>query len=552
MKINVIKYDIVKAANENVEEVSILDKLKENPSLILSIKDPTEEMKKEALTELPSLIENLHNVTEVDCINAVRSNGLYLSKIKTPTNKVILEALKQNGMAIQYVKDPTDEQIKTAILNDPFCIKHLLADGKLKEEYKKLALHQNGLVIQLLDDPTEELQLIAVTENPASLAFIKYPTRKTCIQAITSEGITIEYVKNPDENLQLLAIDNSDKGYAYRYIDNPTPKAGEAAYRKNRQLLPFIKDPTEEIQLDAVKTNITTFKYIKNPTKLVQKVALRAISKNPNIFDDVSNIDQDVLEDYLNELKFKEKSDKRMRIPEGLSLSQLKLYRFFQVLRKKDIYKTELKGEKWVDLRIKKILDSVKGPSITLDQVIEFKDKSEKSDIKRFILKNYRIARLEDTNKNSNIFEQDSVYFVIYVDAIKLLNLSFDKDQLITMSKKLGNKEKPYLPNQYILGYIRYINYKQELWLDDIVVDDKITYFEDSLKWLPEWIMSIFIREMRLRDINTFYIPSKELQDRFYPRVKDFERLAKRCYFVYKIIKNYHPLVNGKETLTLS
>jgi hypothetical protein len=541
----------LKVGAEDGEETSDQDKLQDlydNPEKLLKIKEPTEEQKEIALTEMPVLIKDLLSSVEEDFLIAVKSDGMVLEHIKNPTKKVIDEALRQNGEAIKFVDSPSDAQIKIAILQNAHCIKEL---PKLKDELKLLALRQDGLAIQHLENPSESMQLVAVKKTPSSLSVIEHPTQKVQVEAIKEDGLSVEHVSKPSEGLQLLAIDNSDMGYAYRYIDNPTPKVDAAAYHKNKQLLPFLKTVPEEVQLEVVSTNIENFCHIKEPTKKCQKMAIKYIVSNPHLFDDVSNIDPDVLAEYLEEIAFKEKADKRLQIPEGLSMPQLQLYRFFQQRSKKEIIKTELKGEDWLDEKAMKIVKSVKGNNLKLSDVIDFKKPMPESELGMFVKKKFGLARIDAENERE-ILDVPSTYFVVYVDAIKLLDLEFNKNHIFNMSKSLSDRCQPYLPNQYILGYVRYSTLKQNVWIDEIWHDDKLKASDEKLEWLPVWLMELFIREMRYRDYNKFYSADAPLRMRLYKDSSDYSELLEVCYFKKLILKGFHPLVNGKDIWSLT
>jgi hypothetical protein len=535
--------------DDSAENQDKLQYLYDNPAGLLKIKEPTEEQKEVALSEMPVLIKDLLSPVEIDFLIAVGSDGMVLEHIKNPTKKVINEALRQNGEAIKFVENPSDEQIKIAILQNAHCIKDL---PKLKDELKMLALRQDGLAIQHLENPSESMQLVAVKKTPSSLSVIEHPTQKVQVEAIKADGLAIEHVKNPEEGLQLLAIDSSDMGYAYRYIDNPTPRVDVAAYKKNKQLLPFLKTVPEPVQLEVISTNIDNFCHIKEPTKKCQKMALKYIVSNPHLFDDVSNIDPEVLTEYLEEISFKEKSDKRLQIPEGLNMEQLQLYRFFQQRSKKEIIKTELKGEDWLDDKVMKIIKSVKGNNLKLSDVIDYKIPKPESELGSFIKKRFGLARIEaEPNTETEILDVPSVYFVLYVDAIKLLDLEFNKNHIFNMSKSLADRTVPYLPNQYILGYVRYSTLKQNVWIDEIWHDDKLKASDEKLEWLPKWLMELFIREMRYRDYNKFYSADAPLRMRLYKDSLDYSELLESCYFKKLVLKGFHPLVNGKDCWSL-
>ena len=546
MDITTLVQNTVFAAKIDDEENK---KYYDKPESILRTKDSTVEQRDIALTEMPELILKLNGPTEHDFLTAVKVNGMLLGKLKEPSDKVINESLLQNGMAIKFIPEPTDAQIKTAILSDPMCIEYIKG---LKDVHKALALRINGLAIQLIDNPDEELQLAAVKEHPSAIYFIKTPTDKVKKFAVEQDGLVIECIKEADEELQLLAIENSDHGFAYRYIDNPSDKVSEAAYRKNKKLLPHLKSYTKYVQINALLADKENIKYMDTLEVDAQQVLLRYLGQSPHIFDTVKNIDPKILEEILKELKFKEKADKRMRIPEGLNLPQLRLYRYLQAKKVKEVAKTDLRKEDWVDERIKEIVDAEKGLYITLDHVLEFKHKKIDTDLGSFVYKKCDIARIENKNPELEIFDEPSTYFVLYVNALKLLNIEFDKEQIVKITNSLADKKQPYIPNQFVLGYVRYTNYKQEIWIDELWIDKDLKSHEEPMTFMPQLLLAKFIREMRFRDINNFYAPDANLRKRFYGDDKDNSELFESAYFKLALVKNFHAMVDGKEAFVLN
>jgi hypothetical protein len=533
---------------DDLKESKVEDSLYEKPETILTIDEPTDKQKQIALSEMPKLIAKLKSPTEQDYLYAVRADGNVLQFIPNRSKRVIEEAVRTTGDAIRFVENPTEDQIRIALISNPFSIRHI----KNKELWvQQLAVRTDGLAIQHIQNPEESVQILAVKTHPSALGFISNPTKKVCETALRVDGLAIEHVKAPSEELQLLAVSESYMAYAYRYIDKPTDKVKIIAYKKNPNLIAYMDRIPEEIQINAVNKDIRNFQYIEEPTKKCQKLVLKHIVDYPHIFDDIHNIDQDVLTEYLEEIKFTEKYDKRQQIPEGLNLPQLRLYRYFQQMSKKEVFKTELKNLDFIDNRIRKIMESIKGNVLKLSDVISFKPKKTDSELGTFIQKKFGLAKL---NATKQIFDSDSMYFVVYVDAVKLLDLDFNKNHIYNMSQMLADKEPPYIPGQYILGYVKYTPYLQNIWIDEFWTDTKIKSSEDNLNWLPAWIMSLFIRELRYRDYNSFYYAIPELRSRLkYPESPVYmEQLLQAAYFRKMLIKNLHPLVNGKEAFILT
>ena len=533
--------------------MKVLDKdknvnLSKYPEKVLQIKEPTEDQKRIALTEMPSLISKLAAPSEADILTALRIDGLLIKYIRNRNKKMIDSALKQNGDALQYIENPTECQINMAIINSPFCIKHIKS---LTTSQQELAIRTDALTIQLMDNPSEHLQLLAIKTLPSVLGMLSSATRKVVIEALTLDGLCIEYVKEPDEELQLIAIANSSAGLAYRYIDTPSDSAAIAAYTKSKDILPFLKSVPEKLQEPLIKLDPKNIRYIKNPTKEVQQLLIKSLHEYPKIFDSIYNIDPEVLLGLLTEIAFKEKSDRLLHIPEGLTFPQLKLYRFMQLCKRKIIPREDFTGLAWVDDRIHKLLRVEDSEYITQESLTSTKSFAD-TELCSFIKKNVKYAKMCVPTTNLEILE--TTCFVVYVDAIKLLNLEFNKHHIVGISESLADHTDPYIPNQFILGYVRYGTFKQNVLIDELWIDSALKSNDEDLSWLPSWILSRFISEMWHYDFHKTYVLTKELRTRLYGTNTSYPQLytlLENSYFKRVLSKGFHPLVEGKELFIL-
>lgn len=150
---------------------------------------------------------------------------------------------------------------------------------------------------------SEDEQIEAVKENPYLIKSwyswfgSQRPSETLELVAVSEEPMVIKYIKNPSEEVQLAAVERD--AYAIRHIKNPTEKTQIAAIRKNLNSFQFLADrasdrvqiyaimatetgwsalnlikrPSEQVQIAAVKHHSDAIKYIKRPTAAVRQLA---------------------------------------------------------------------------------------------------------------------------------------------------------------------------------------------------------------------------------------------------------------------------------------
>jgi hypothetical protein len=527
-------------------------RLLRHPEYILQLKDPDEDLRKIALTERPDLISELHAPTEADYMAAVREDGLQLRHLLIPSNSLISEALRQNGIAIQYVQNPTRDQQKAAVLSDPFAIQHIKSPHA---DAIALALKSNGLAIQFIERPTEPQQLLAVKAHPSAISLIDQPTKKVLRAAIENNGLSIEFYDRPAEDLQLLAIESSPKGLAIRYITNPTPKAQEVAYFKNKANLKYLPSPTERVQLDAVNADPENVQWFK-PSKKVQQELLKRVKSHPRIFDLVGRVDDKVMEELLDGRKFQEKAEKKLDLPEDLTLEQLRVYRFLDRRHQDETTYNDLKKEPWAkDSPLVPLLRKAAKKGIINKTILaKTRDKEPPSPEEGLG------SLIHQADVYSMGFEDRDVFDQIqkaYAVGLTLKDLSeLPKDLRVALKKIMREREDPYISHILTAAYVQYTLFGQNVWIHSVKVPAlEVLESNKGFEWVPEWLLSKFIRDMRYRAYQKFYVPNSNLREQIYDDpekvAEAYDTWAPAYLFTEVIIRGIHPLVNGKESWAL-
>jgi len=147
------------------------------------------------------------------------------------------------------------------------------------ERVQLAAVSQNGYAIQWIQNPSEQVQLEAVKQSAYAIQYIKNPSEGIQLEAVKRDQDAIEYIKNPTEQVQLEAVKQS--AYAIELIQNPSEQVQLEAVKLNGRAIRYIKTPSEQVQLEAVKQNGDTIYHIKNPSEQVQ---LAAVNQGGEIF----------------------------------------------------------------------------------------------------------------------------------------------------------------------------------------------------------------------------------------------------------------------------
>lgn len=97
----------------------IITALAEDPTTILSIDDPEEELAVLALRgawgeDVLAILNGIEHPSNKIKLEVVRSNGFAIQYIDNPTEEMKIEAVKSNGRAIQYIDNPTEEMQQKA------------------------------------------------------------------------------------------------------------------------------------------------------------------------------------------------------------------------------------------------------------------------------------------------------------------------------------------------------------------------------------------------------------------------------------------------------
>lgn len=262
----------------------------DNPELIATIEDPSEELQ----------------------MIAVRKSMKVIGKIKRPSEAVQIFVAKISSYGLQFIINagikPSEAVQLAAVKNDGSAIKYLIIDGMIpSEQVQQIASSGYGVSIKHIIGagikPSEAVQLAAVGHTGDVIKYIIkagiIPSEAVQLQATSNDGETIKYIINaginPSEAVQLASIKTSDntipflrnggiipydsvlisaiKSQKFALIKILSDKfslseavqiaAVEHDWNNIKDLLEYGIIPSEAVQLAAVKQDNNALEYIK-------------------------------------------------------------------------------------------------------------------------------------------------------------------------------------------------------------------------------------------------------------------------------------------------
>jgi hypothetical protein len=145
--------------------------------------------------------------TDVMCMAAINSKISNFQYIKNKKRELCLYALSKNYQAIQYFTDITFEYFDLATQEDTTlfeCIKNPTLEMCISI-IKKSNVHTSCTIIKkiLSHFDTPEIRLLAITNNPINLQYIKDPSQELCIKAVTLCGLMISKIPEKYQTQEL-------------------------------------------------------------------------------------------------------------------------------------------------------------------------------------------------------------------------------------------------------------------------------------------------------------------------------------------------------------
>ncbi|MGL4798600.1 MAG: hypothetical protein ACRCWY_04235 [Cellulosilyticaceae bacterium] len=225
-----------------MEEAKMLKMIAMNPSVIKTIPNPTDEMKRLAVT----------------------NNGLTLQYIKNPTPEIERLALENNRRAIRFIQEPTEEMMCMALEGGWALLQDMKAPT---EKVVRQALEQSGWAIQYVKEPSEEMQLLAVEKNEDAIRYIKTPSRAVQQVAVSKDYGMLRYIEKQDSDVRTMAV--RDNEAAVSLMIELTKEEILGFLKVNSLVIKYVaqqltKEEVEEALIEVIKQEQVEEKYIRD------------------------------------------------------------------------------------------------------------------------------------------------------------------------------------------------------------------------------------------------------------------------------------------------
>ena len=243
-------------------------KVTKNPSSILEISQPNDEVKLAAIKADPWVLVDFlkHRIPFTDMMLetaiSMEGNLIYYicnaqEKFGWPSEKIQLAAVKQDGDTLYYL---TSKSLNSN--NYP-----------ISQAVQMIAVNNKPATIGLLPNASRIVQLTAVKANPDVYYLIKNPD-PLVTEYIQKQRHQIFEISTTPTDAQLIRQVRYDPS-SIRNIRKPNESVQLAAVKKDGLILKTIFDmgikPSDDVQICAIEQNSKAIVYIKNPSVTVQK-----------------------------------------------------------------------------------------------------------------------------------------------------------------------------------------------------------------------------------------------------------------------------------------
>ena len=304
----------------NEKNYTVAD-LRNSPTLIYYIKNPTEEQQLAAVNISPGVITNIKYPTEKTQLAVVKRNGYMIDVIfkhclVTPSETVQLAAVTNAGDAIDFIENPSTTVQLVAVQQNPYAIMHITNPNRIVQLTALKGAESKNSMIRILNcirnpDPlvVEYAKTHRIMKNSSDVwelaesdDFFNHPS--ITMRRIRSDPYYIAHISKPTEEQQILAT--SLVPWTIFKITRPCSAAIETAIKSCPRIVTDLLEhgirPSEDllifsaragcdllntltdfgipistpILLASVTNNPLTLSKISSPTRIVQLTALKA------------------------------------------------------------------------------------------------------------------------------------------------------------------------------------------------------------------------------------------------------------------------------------
>jgi hypothetical protein len=178
--------------------------LKKKPSLVIHIKDATEEMQLCAITADPYLISQMNTESTATWVSAVSRDGNLLKHCKNQNESIIIAALEQNPAAFTFVEKKYESHLFLMIGRSIQNIKYFVDVSKLESLERIFKLYPD--CIEFTSTQAESLQMISINHDSSLFRFCRPEFPKVLARALELDPKNARYARTQTIEMARAAI----------------------------------------------------------------------------------------------------------------------------------------------------------------------------------------------------------------------------------------------------------------------------------------------------------------------------------------------------------
>jgi len=238
--------------------------LRKEGGMIFAIKDPTQEMKYEAVKKNGGALYHFPDRSEEFCLMAVKSNHTALNHISEEyqTEEICLEAVKRGGLSLKHVINQTPKICYEAVKQNVDAIEFIRDPDMITEEMCILVIkNYHSKNIRYIPNKFSHLLPEIVLDTPDKIKFVNEFIRSTIspeiyLSIVKSDGLLLKYVPH---NIQLDNPDIMDAAFeqnpiSLKYAVNKSEEMCRIAFSKDHStfpyLLPHLREELRDIMIE--------------------------------------------------------------------------------------------------------------------------------------------------------------------------------------------------------------------------------------------------------------------------------------------------------------
>lgn len=240
-------------------EMIHLEMVKDDPTMIQHISDPTHEMCWIAYEADPVNLQWLKRVPDDICEDACKKD-LSLLRFMKQTVRLCKTAVSVNVEALEHMYDHHPDVCSLAIQLDPFALRYIRSPSLAM---CMQAVSSNGLALAYVPEQLQCTELIetAVHNDYRSFQYVIHKTRDLCLRILAEYPDTLQYV---DQTLEYCLTAIQSDYAALRHVKRQTKDLCWKAIDIDWRSLEYVRDQSIDLCIHAVDID-------KRATKLIRK-----------------------------------------------------------------------------------------------------------------------------------------------------------------------------------------------------------------------------------------------------------------------------------------